>query len=75
MQYIINYVRAIIRLPFFLKAVLTSKPASLDTAKARLQVCSSCDRLDILTRQCRECWCFIRMKVQWLDEICPLKKW
>lgn len=62
-------------IPSFLKAMYLSKPASFEISSDRLTTCYGCDRLDLITNQCKECWCFIRLKVQWLDESCPLGKW
>jgi len=75
MNKLIGLFHALIRFPIFLKAWVLAKPVSIEIASQRLIICSDCEHLDILTRQCTKCWCFIRRKVQWADESCPLKKW
>ena len=40
----------------------------------RLNVCNICDRLSI-TRQCKECGCFVDLKVKYHKSNCPLNKW
>jgi hypothetical protein len=72
---ILNLLKAFIRFPIFLWAWIRSKPASLELASSRLEVCCMCEDLDLLTRQCTHCWCFVRYKVQWQDEDCPKGKW
>ena len=41
----------------------------------RYAVCRSCDRLTKTTKQCRECGCFMKLKVKLADAVCPLGKW
>lgn len=72
---LLNISRAIIRFPRFLIALIKSKPVSIYIASFRLRICNECDDLDLLTRQCKHCWCFVRLKVQWEDERCPIGKW
>lgn len=45
-----------------------------DTDK-RLEICLSCDRLIKLTRQCKECGCFMDMKARLPHASCPIGKW
>ena len=59
----------------FLKAALKYKPAPMNISTNRLSICYGCDKLDLINNQCTECWCFIRLKAQWLGESCPLGKW
>jgi hypothetical protein len=68
-------VLAVINLPSFVWAIVTYRPASFDVALSRLRICHECPDLDILTRQCRACGCFVRLKVQFGNESCPLRKW
>jgi hypothetical protein len=70
-----SLIQAAIRLPIFLWAWIRSKPVTLEVAQSRLAICWDCPELDLMTRQCRKCWCFIVLKVQWQAEKCPLKKW
>lgn len=41
----------------------------------RYAVCTACDRLTKTTKQCRECGCFMKLKVKLADATCPLGKW
>lgn len=41
----------------------------------RYDICNSCDRLTKTTKQCRECGCFMKLKVKLADAVCPLGKW
>ena len=41
----------------------------------RLNVCLGCDRLIKLTNQCKECGCFMDMKVKLPHATCPIGKW
>jgi len=70
-----NWFRAFLRTPYFIWAYIRSKPVSLDVASSRLAICCECADLDLITRQCTHCWCFVRYKVQWEKEKCPLEKW
>ena len=44
-------------------------------AMQRWNVCMSCDRLLKATRQCKECGCFMKIKVRLRNSSCPLDKW
>lgn len=46
-----------------------------ETVKVRLNICNNCDRLIKVTAQCKECGCFMRMKVKLKEAKCPLNKW
>lgn len=41
----------------------------------RYSICESCDRLTAVTKQCRECGCFMKLKVKLAEAVCPLGKW
>lgn len=71
----INYLRAAIRFPIFLWSWFKAEPATLDLARTRIGICYECSELDLITSQCRKCWCFVRLKVSWQTERCPLSKW
>ena len=75
MRWLITIAKVLIKSPIFIWAWIRSKPVSFEVASARLKVCGECDELDLLTRQCRKCWCFVRLKVRWEKEKCPLDKW
>lgn len=44
-------------------------------AVKRWNICVSCDRLLRATRQCKECGCFMKIKVRIKRSSCPLGKW
>lgn len=44
-------------------------------AQARLDICLSCDKLVKITKQCKECGCFMKLKVKMTRAVCPLGKW
>jgi hypothetical protein len=44
-------------------------------AKKRFDICLSCDRLIQMTKQCRECGCFMNMKAKLKEASCPIGKW
>jgi hypothetical protein len=41
----------------------------------RYSICEGCDRLTGVTKQCRECGCFMKLKVKIAEAVCPLGKW
>jgi hypothetical protein len=41
----------------------------------RLDICKSCDRYTKLTKTCKECMCFMPLKVMFKKVHCPLSKW
>ena len=46
-----------------------------ELANKRLDICLSCDRLIKATKQCKECGCFMALKVKLQHAVCPLSKW
>jgi rRNA maturation endonuclease Nob1 len=46
-----------------------------DIALLRFQECLDCDRLFKPTYSCKECGCFMKIKVKLQGVSCPLKKW
>lgn len=46
-----------------------------EEAESRYKTCLDCDRLLPVTHQCKECGCFMRMKVKLKSATCPLGKW
>jgi hypothetical protein len=48
---------------------------SEEEAKARLDMCNGCDRFINLTKQCKECGCFMPLKTKLKNTKCPLNKW
>lgn len=59
----------------FFKAVPEWREAPLEVALSRLRTCGDCDRLDIMTRQCTVCGCFVSLKVRDGNQSCPVGKW
>lgn len=49
--------------------------ASDEVAESRLSICIDCDRFIALTKQCKECGCFMPAKTTIQAAICPLNKW
>jgi hypothetical protein len=45
------------------------------TAEARMSICNSCPSLLSVTKQCKECGCFMKIKVKLEQAVCPLGKW
>lgn len=48
---------------------------SEELAQKRMEVCSSCEHLIQLTKQCKKCGCFMPMKTKLQDATCPVGKW
>ena len=49
--------------------------ASEEESVKRMDICLDCDRLLTITHQCKECGCFMKMKVKLKAATCPLGKW
>jgi hypothetical protein len=49
--------------------------ASDELATHRYLMCSSCPSLIKATKQCKECGCFMNLKVKLASANCPLGKW
>tara|TARA_B110000503_G_C7123240_1_gene403440 strand:- start:1642 stop:1815 length:174 start_codon:yes stop_codon:yes gene_type:complete len=45
------------------------------TAKERYEICKACDAFNKNTKECRECGCFMPLKVVLPFIKCPLNKW
>ena len=75
LEYLKFWLNAFIRFPIFIWTWFWAHPVPYDVAKQRLDVCYDCDRFNIITRQCTECWCYMNLKVQWHNTECPLLKW
>lgn len=43
--------------------------------KARLTICSECERFFKPTKTCKECGCFMIVKTRLKNASCPLLKW
>ena len=46
-----------------------------DVANIRLGICEECPSLLKVTHQCKECGCFMKLKVKLEAATCPLGKW
>ena len=44
-------------------------------AVERMVICESCPRLIKITKQCKECGCFMSIKTRLEKATCPLGKW
>ena len=51
------------------------KIVDTDEQARRKEICNSCDKFDKENETCKNCGCFVPMKVQWDSERCPLSKW
>ena len=49
--------------------------ATEEEAEHRLRICSQCPELIKATSQCKQCGCFMKMKVKLKEASCPLLKW
>ena len=49
--------------------------ARQDTQESRRTVCNGCDRREQQYDRCKECGCFISLKIRLPKERCPLSKW
>jgi hypothetical protein len=49
--------------------------ASVEESEKRFDICKSCSNLIKLTKQCKECGCFMLAKTKLLHSKCPLGKW
>jgi hypothetical protein len=46
-----------------------------EVSKFRFSICEECPKLLKPTKQCKECGCFMTLKVQLKNAACPLGKW
>jgi hypothetical protein len=49
--------------------------ASEEKANERFEICKSCPELIKLTKQCKNCGCFMALKTKLEKATCPLGKW
>jgi hypothetical protein len=49
--------------------------ASAELASERYEICTFCPKLINLTKQCKECGCFMAAKTKLQNAVCPLGKW
>lgn len=43
--------------------------------KLRADACSVCPKLDKEEYKCNECGCYLKYKIAWATQECPLGKW
>jgi hypothetical protein len=41
----------------------------------RLNICKTCNKFDPFLGRCKECGCFIKLKIWFANSSCPLGKW
>jgi hypothetical protein len=46
-----------------------------EVSSKRYEICEGCPSLLRLTKQCKECGCFMKLKVKLPAAVCPLGKW
>lgn len=49
--------------------------AEPEVAQKRLDVCLECPSLTKVTKQCKECGCFVVAKTKFKTQKCPIGKW
>jgi hypothetical protein len=54
----------------------SNKPKATDEEAAdRLSICEKCPELIKATSQCKQCGCFMKLKVKLKEAVCPIGKW
>jgi hypothetical protein len=48
---------------------------SQPVAQARYDLCKACDRFNKTLYTCKECGCFMKVKVKFSNSFCPINKW
>ena len=46
-----------------------------DIAISRYEICKSCEFITPVTRQCKQCLCFMKIKTTLPNAECPIGKW
>ena len=49
--------------------------AKKETSDLRFNICLECPELIKLSKQCKQCGCFMPLKVKMKLSECPIKKW
>ena len=52
-----------------------TRDAAPDEAKRRYDICLECPELLQVTKQCKQCGCFMNLKTKLLAAKCPIGKW
>lgn len=55
--------------------LFSEEPVSAVIIEERISLCQECDKYVQLTKQCKECWCIMPLKVKLAAASCPLGKW
>lgn len=55
--------------------IVTQPKVDQDLSEKRLSTCLECPELIQATKQCKQCGCFMSMKVRLEKAACPLGKW
>jgi len=48
---------------------------SEEVEEKRFSICEECPELIKITKQCKQCGCFMKMKVKLKEAKCPIGKW
>ena len=70
-----NAVRALLRILRQLFLRPESVIVAPDLADTRTILCETCPSFEPASRQCRECTCFVDVKVLLSTEKCPIQRW
>ena len=46
-----------------------------EEASKRFSICEECPELIKITKQCKQCGCFMKLKTQLKEAKCPIGKW
>ena len=46
-----------------------------EVREKRLEICHACPELINITKQCKQCGCFMELKTKLENAFCPLRKW
>ena len=55
--------------------IVTGEKVDETEENARFAVCQECPELIKITNQCKQCGCFMKLKVKLKEAKCPLNKW
>jgi hypothetical protein len=44
-------------------------------AQARYDICKACEHFNNILYTCKQCGCFMKMKVKFQNSSCPIGKW
>lgn len=49
--------------------------SSTELSESRYAICTNCEKFLSVTKQCKECGCFMQLKTKLEHAICPIGKW